>query len=351
MFNKVLAPFSGTITKNLMPDADGTVVAAGQRIFEIEHMVLRVIGVIVIVVLVRQLFRAPTTELRILLGAGLVVIAIGAEGLWTRMFPGAAFSHLVTPVIGVAMALLLVSRLLEATGTAEALASNLEATVAARTRELERRHADVRELERTRALQDERERLMRDMHDGAGGELVAALALLDGDGPKVREELRERLRKALLDLRLMIDSLEDLDGDLTGLIAGFRTRMQPVLDAAGLDSRWRLDALPQVDTLGPRAALDILRILQEAVTNALRHAGATTVKVRAAADGAVVRLEVEDDGRGYDALNDTPGRGLTNMRVRAQGLGGRCEVNRTPSGTCVRIELPVNSAAASEARA
>jgi signal transduction histidine kinase len=254
---------------------------------------------------------------------------------------------LLSPYIpGVALvtgAWVLLGRLVDAHRETVALNRDLERRVAEKHRELEANYARVARLERQQAVAEERERLMRDVHDGVGGQLVSTLALVEqGDG--AQDAVVESIRAALEDLRLVIDSLDPSEDDLPSVLGSIRSRLEPRLARHGLRFAWHVTDLPAVEGFGPEMALQAMRIVQEAVTNVVKHAAARTVTVRTGTtDGhgrrAGVFVEVRDDGRGIAA--DAPrGRGLVNMARRAARLGGTVEVRSDGGGTAVRLWLP-----------
>jgi len=118
--------------------------------------------------------------------------------------------------------------------------------------------------------------------------------------------------------------------------------------------RWEVDLPPQdAMPLSPHAALQLLRVAQEALTNVLKHAGATEVQVRISrhegagvGDGhGFIEMEVQDNGHGMAAGASPSGRGLANMRTRAHRLGGQLELHSAADGTCVVLRLPVSHGA------
>ncbi|MDZ7589672.1 MAG: sensor histidine kinase [Rubrivivax sp.] len=232
-------------------------------------------------------------------------------------------------LLGVAGWMLLL-RFVETLNALELLNIDLEAMVSSRTAELEAQFGRVRELERAQTLATERERLMRDMHDGVGGHLVSMLAMIEADrrGPA---ELANVVRAALDDMRLMVDSLEPVDDDLNAVLAMFHDRLAPRLRAAKVELHWDVPLLPEVPGLGPARVLHVLRMLQEAVTNAIRHGHAQTLWIGAAADaGSGVRIEVRDDGGGFDPQAVQGGRGLKNLERRAQEIGAHLTIHSQP---------------------
>lgn len=234
-------------------------------------------------------------------------------------------------------------RFVETLNAVELLNIDLEAMVQARTAELQTQFERVRELERRQVVADERERLMRDMHDGVGGHLVSVLAMIEG-GRSEPAQLSRAVRDALDDMRLMIDSLEPVDDDLNAVLASFHDRLAPRLQAAQVQLHAAVDLLPPVPGLTPARVLHILRMLQEAVGNALRHgrAGTLWIEARARPDG--VHLSVRDDGCGFDPAQARPGRGLKNLRRRSEAVGARLHIDSRPGAGC-RIDwlLPLQA--------
>jgi signal transduction histidine kinase len=152
-------------------------------------------------------------------------------------------------------------------------------------------------------------------------------------------------------LRLVIDSLEPVENDLVILLATLRHRLGRRLEAAGVTLVWAMDDLPPLPWLSPPDALQILRLVQEVLTNVLKHAGAQRVQMSLrCADGQTVELRIEDDGCGFDtAAGSSPerkaaggGRGMSNLRLRARQLKSKLDVQSKPGhGTVVRLLMPV----------
>ncbi len=128
-------------------------------------------------------------------------------------------------------------------------------------------------------------------------------------------------------------------------LASIRARMEPRLARHGLRFDWRVTDVPRMAGFGPERVLQVLRIVQEAVTNVLKHAGATTITISTGTAPDVagrpgVVIEIRDDGRGLDG-GHRQGRGLPNMRRRADALGGTVTIDGSPAGTAVRLWLPL----------
>lgn len=197
--------------------------------------------------------------------------------------------------------------------------------------------------ERQAVLAAERTRLLHDLHDGMGSQLITALRMTRRDEVP-REEVARVIEDSLEDMRLIIDSLDLEEPDLLQLLAGLRYRMEPRLRAIGVALVWDVEPLPQLDYLSPESGLAIVRIVQEAVNNALRHGHARTITVRARGLADSVELSIADDGCGFDADAGRTGRqrGLGTMSARAQKLGGELRVTSGAGGTSVLLSLPLH---------
>ena len=202
-----------------------------------------------------------------------------------------------------------------------------------------------KEDERNAVIAAERSRLLHDLHDGMGSQLITALRMTRRDGVP-REEVARVIEDALEDMRLIIDSLDLAERDLLELLGNLRFRLEPRLNAIGVALQWDVEPLPELDYLSPETGLAIVRIVQEAVNNALRHGGARTITVHARAAGAGIELWIADDGSGFDtARTFEPGaahRGLGAMRARAARLGGSIHFSSSAEGTRVELMLPLH---------
>ena len=214
----------------------------------------------------------------------------------------------------------------------------------------------AREEERARAaaLARERTRLMRDLHDGLGGQLVSIVAL--SERGNAGAPIGDAARAALKDLRVVIDSMDDIGGDLMLALGSWRERAMAQLRPHDMALDWRVmtpQGLPVHPELRPWHVIQIVRLLDEALTNAVKHAGARriTVSIETLTDASgLVQgcISVEDDGKGF-ALGPDGGaaetgpnaaRGLRNMRSRAARCGAELKLASGPGGTSVRLTLP-----------
>lgn len=197
--------------------------------------------------------------------------------------------------------------------------------------------------------EDERRTLSRELHDDIGQAITAmklgASALADDD-PERREIVDEIMATAdqtAVKLRNLSLLLRPPQLDTLGLEPALRDQVDRLARSTGIPIE--LDIAPMPTRLPLAVELACFRIAQEALTNAVRHAGADLIRVRVAAPGGVLELEVCDDGRGFDPAR-ARGLGLLTMRERAQQLGGSFSVGPlAEGGTCVRATLPVDAPA------
>lgn len=237
---------------------------------------------------------------------------------------------------------LLVSLAARARGVFEAAtatADKLNVLVAAREREILDNMDEIRRNERAAMLLEERSRIMRDMHDGIGGQLIGLI--LQARSKKLSDSaLVSGLEQSLDDLRMVVDSLEQGEGSLTGALGAFRSRIEPRCEAAGAELAWEIEDVGDTPAIGPDKTLQIYRILLEACTNALKHGAPTRISVslrRTAPDR--IEIALADNGRGFAPDSVTPGRGIANMRTRAKSIGATLETTANQTGACVRIHL------------
>jgi signal transduction histidine kinase len=213
---------------------------------------------------------------------------------------------------------------------------------------------NARLYERSRELSilSERNRLALELHDAVTQKLFSlnlaaesAATLLARDAEAAQRQLervRALSREALDELRSLILGLRPADLEHDGLEEALRKEVAMVSRVHGIEVKLSARSVPGPDA--PRDA-QVLRIANEAVHNAVRHAAASHVTVDLHGGGdALLALEVTDDGHGFD-----PGEpelrsrhlGLTSMEERAAELGGRLAIISTPgSGTTIRLELP-----------
>lgn len=247
--------------------------------------------------------------------------------------------HLALPVLLITIGTILSMRFVQASRAAEDANVSLARRLEEKERELAAHYARLSEIERREASTAERQRIMHDMHDGLGAQLVSTLVMVER-GAAPPDEVARLLREAMDEMRLAIDAFGGADADLQGALANLRFRMEPRLKAAGIALDWQSDDAFDAVQLSSELSLHLLRIVQEALSNAMRHSGAKLLKVRMFVDHDACHVIVEDDGAGMPADRRAAGRGLENIRRRAQALGGEAQIESSASGTIVAVQFP-----------
>ena len=234
-------------------------------------------------------------------------------------------------------------RVAKALAESQRMNAELEARVQQKQRELEANFEKLQHFSREAAVAEERQRIMSDMHDGIGAQLISALSLVES-GEASPKEVAAVLRECIDDLRLTIDSLDGTEHELLPVLGNFRYRLDKRLRPLGIDLEWKAGDLPPLPYLSPRNLLHILRILQEAFANVLKHAQATRVAVETgvAADEREAFIRVSDNGQGFEP-SELEGRGLGNMARRAAAFGGKVSVVADGAGTTVELLLPLGA--------
>jgi signal transduction histidine kinase len=199
------------------------------------------------------------------------------------------------------------------------------------------------------AQEAERRRLARELHDETGQALTSILL---GLSAVERAENAEEARQATADLRrLVVETLQDVRRlavelrpaalDDFGLEPAVRRLGETIREGTGLDVR--VEASLGDDRLPAEVETALYRIVQESLTNVVKHAGAHHVAIFLSRKTAGVELMIEDDGIGFDPASTSPASlGLVGMRERVQLLDGSFELDAAPgAGTTVIVELPL----------
>jgi signal transduction histidine kinase len=205
---------------------------------------------------------------------------------------------------------------------------------------------------RSLATNEERQRLAREIHDGVAQELVMvgygidnALATLPDAAKETADELRTlrgEVTRVITELRLSLFELRSEVDRHGGLAAAIAEYARAVGQSAGLRVHLSLDE--STARLPAATEAELLRIAQEAITNARKHAGAANLWVTCAVDPPYAQIEVSDDGQGISEQRPDGRYGLAIMQERAERIRGRLEIkSRQPNGTTVAVVTGTSS--------
>ncbi len=203
-----------------------------------------------------------------------------------------------------------------------------------------------------RATEDERQRIARELHDDTAQRLATLLlrvrALAEEADPAARHSLWEAVREEIVEaaegVTRISRGLRPPELEEVGLVLAIHAHIRNLRERAGFEVENELDAVdPFLDIT---AKLALYRIIQEALSNARRHAGAGRARVSLTREEGAVIAEVADPGAGFvptGASEGNRGLGLVGMRERATMIGGRLTIDSAPgAGTRVRVTIPIN---------
>jgi len=201
------------------------------------------------------------------------------------------------------------------------------------------------------AAQKERERLSHDLHDNTVQALYAiqlglghTVKRLEGEPAQAHRELRAargELDAVIAELRrfILAEERADTAADLSSVLRALAERAQ-----ASTTARLEVDCEPQAaDRLGGDQAVQLANIAREALSNSLRHARPSQVQIKLRSEARAVRLEISDDGIGFDPNSKPPGVGLASMAGRAREIGATLDIESAPGqGTRVAVRVPAS---------
>ena len=234
---------------------------------------------------------------------------------------------------------------------AETLLLNADLLERVQTKERELNASDQRleRLAREQARTAERSRILRDMHDGVGAHLSAAIRQVQS-GRSSQQAILDSLKESMDQLKLSIDALNLLPGDVSTLLANLRYRLSPRFAVSDLQLHWdvaQIEPLPYLDSTATR---HLQFMLYEALSNVFQHAQATQLQISLCAQGEAAVLSLVDNGVGFvvpewASLTQTTsgpvqtGQGLRSMVSRAQAIGAELQWRSQPGNTTLTITL------------
>lgn len=209
------------------------------------------------------------------------------------------------------------------------------------------------EREKREALDKQRQRIARDVHDDLGSGLSALSLLTEMAKYRSDDQLRSEIDKINLSARDLSGKIREViwtvsakNDALANLISYLQQYTLDLTENAGLECRFNLpEEIPEVTINGEHRRTTFLAF-KEALNNITKHAEATEVDIDISAENELAKISVKDNGKGFDPklLLDSTGNGLLNMRSRMQDIGGDCDFKTDKNGTQVVFSLPLNPA-------
>jgi signal transduction histidine kinase len=258
-----------------------------------------------------------------------------------ELLPNLGLSMLQTavPVLFIAMAARLLQVFARALRAAEDGREDLESRVQEITAEIERNFAQLAELRVEQVTEKERKRIAADLHDDLGAKLLTIVHTSES------ERISTLAREALEEMRLSVRGLTGRPMRLADALADWRAETVSRLGQANIEADWRGPTEEIEQLLPARGFVQTTRILREAVSNIIKHSGASHCKVRCAISERQFGLTVQDNGKGIPMELDGKldrGHGMSSMKHRAKQMQGQCLVESGPGyGTVIRLTLPL----------
>ena len=215
------------------------------------------------------------------------------------------------------------------------LFSRADAALATETRNMLLHALESREAY-GRGVSEERSRIALDIHDNIASGLLAALHSPDTGGKD------QRIRETMAEIREMIRNSAAEDLSLEEALAELRVETESRLSFAGISLTWECDEIP-AQRITPGLPHALRSIIREAVSNTIKHSGATTTEMALVLHGDELTLAIRDNGRGFDPDLSSSGNGLANFRERLRPFSGVAEISSSKSGTLLSAEIPLKT--------
>ena len=284
--------------------------------------------------------RSEFWPMAITLAAAAIALAVemAVQRGWLAL-PPAPRMQILLPLILIAFGVRLVVRRASAAAAPDASRFNMDARVREITAEIERNHAQLAELRIEQVTEKERKRIAADLHDDLGAKLLTIVHTSES------ERISTLAREALEEMRLSVRGLTGRPVRLSDALADWRAETVMRLGQANVEIDWKSLAEDTDQVLPARGFVQTTRILREAVSNIIKHSGASHVKVRCAISGLQFGLNIQDNGKGIPMELDGKldrGHGMSSMKHRAKQMQGQCLVESGPGyGTVIRLTLPL----------
>ncbi len=286
--------------------------------------------------------RRGSTEHWIASIAILLNLAAGLRDLYvqrfTHQYPEITLLRFSSLAFGVTVGYLVIMHFRAANVQVQELVQTMSERIAEKELALETSYRSMEGLMRQQERSAERTSILRDMHDGVGAHLSMAIRQIESQQSSP-SQLLPTLRDSLDQLKLTIDTMNLLPGDVVGLLANLRYRLGPRLEAAGIQVNWQVDSFEPVKRIDAQGLRQLMFILFEAFSNVVQHAHAKCLLVQVRQAGTNVEMRIADDGIGFD-MATVARTGLLSMRSRADSIGAQVEMRSVPGETVVWLLIP-----------
>jgi signal transduction histidine kinase len=211
-------------------------------------------------------------------------------------------------------------------------------------------------VERQRALEAERTRIARDLHDDLGSSLTEINVLAstgqrprsgENTHPALFKSIAEKARALVAALDVIVWAVDPEDNSLQSLADYLSGYTREYLSNSSMACRFKIPVTVPNATVDGQIRHEVLMVVKESLNNIVRHADATEVEFQMTVAGDALEICISDNGKGFDPSTDASGHGLKNRSARLANIGGSCRVeSHAGVGTTVHIRLPIPSVTA-----
>lgn len=276
--------------------------------------------------------------------AGSVLVNVMAGALeWLARASGSLYGtspylRYTSVLFGWALVIVVMRRFNEASEEAHHLVHTLSERVKEKETEIATVYAQREQIQHEHVRHTERNRILRNMHDGVGTHVSSAIRQLESGKTEVTEVV-QTLRDSLDQLKLSVDMMSFELGDVTSLLASLRYRLTPRFESSGIHLIWNLRAdLPLVRGLDWDGMAHVRFMLFEIFSNALQHSKASILSVSTTLEDGRWTLRVKDNGVGFD-VKAKGHKGLRFLHERAYAIGALLRIRSDTGWTCIEISF------------
>lgn len=303
--------------------------------------IAEIFGAMAVYLVVARRERQPQWQSTAWLLAGMVAVLaveVAVQYRWLPL-PPKLYAQWGVAAIFFVMAFRLLQGFEHTLAAMEAGRASLERRVRDATAEIERNFAQLAELRVEQVTEKERKRIAADLHDDLGAKLLTIVHTSESD------RISTLAREALEEMRLSVRGLTGKPVRLADALADWRAEIVSRLGQTHIEADWRHPTEDLDQLLSARAYVQTTRILREAVSNIIKHSGASLCKVRCNVADHEFGISVQDNGKGIPMELDGKldrGHGMASMKHRAKQLQGQCLVESGPGyGTVIRLSVPL----------
>jgi signal transduction histidine kinase len=273
------------------------------------------------IVIIVHSYKQPSPQNSLLFSGGSVFVfslthdALARGGLIDSNF---MLSHVSTLLILTGLVILLMRRQASISSALTKSKQILSDRLKSQEQELETAFRDRAALEKKAATIEERERITAELHDGVAGDLATIIALSEADCSN-GGLVRQTAKRALDEIRMIIDTFSFHQNGLVFALASFKERYNKMLSSLAIEFEWDMSTLPDDNSLNAEQTLDVLRIMQESVNNAIQHGKAKRIQITSAVADGLVTIKIRNSG-GEQFVYKQTGYGVRNMHQRSAKL-------------------------------